>query len=545
MRSRLTLALVGLLILIALPARALVSSVILQADLPQPQPVSMPITLTATAVADSAVEYKFRVGIKSGASFGWITLQDYSAATICVWTSTTPALYSLAVYARSVGSAALYERYKTIGFTISPPPLTGVSLAVSPRPVQTAGLPVELVATTEGGLNSELKFRIGYKSGTTYSWELLHDYATVPITTWTPIVPGAYLVEVTARDRGSAASAYVQTPYQVKVPSHSITGFSPMSGLVGSTVTLTGTNLTETTGVAFNGTVTTFAVDSPTSITATVPRGATSGPLMVTTSAGTAISAVPFTVATVPRHEMVWVDRSAFSMGTQYGVYWEGPYTQQVTLSGYWIDKYEVTVAQYRAFCAATERVLPPFPSGYSWVGKAGWSDTALQQHPIVNVSWTDAKAYADWAGLQLPTEAQWEYAAGGGASNYPWGGRATHVNPRHGWDQTKCANSYNSYDMGKSTWPVGSFPAGASWCGAQDLAGNVSEWCADWYGPYSHSGQMLINPTGPATGTGRVLRGATWMHGDYRAAGRNGPSRPDNYAIVIGFRCVSSAPGP
>jgi len=221
---------------------------------------------------------------------------------------------------------------------------------------------------------------------------------------------------------------------------------------------------------------------------------------------------------------------------------------QEVTLTGYWIYQYEVTVAQYRAFCTATGRTLPSFPSGYSWAGKTGWANPALQQHPIVNVTWYDAKLYADWAGVSLPTEAQWEYAARGPAGrNYPWGGTATAGDPYNGWDQTKCANCYNSYDQGISTWSVGSFPTDMSWCGAYDLAGNVWEWCADWYGPYSST--PVSNPTGPATGPARVLRGGSWhvggedtSRGAYRCTCSD---YPDNYWYDGGFRCVSLSPGP
>ena len=161
---------------------------------------------------------------------------------------------------------------------------------------------------------------------------------------------------------------------------------------------------------------------------------------------------------------MVWVPGGTFTMGSidNVGNSDEHP-AHQVTLSGYWIYKYEVTVAQYLAFCTATSHALPPFPSVYSWAGKSDWSDPALQFNPIVSVSWNDAKAYADWARTSLPTEAQWEYAARGvQGSNYPWGGTTTVTDSTNGWDETKCANYYNSIAVGKSTWSVGSFPTSA-----------------------------------------------------------------------------------
>ncbi len=239
---------------------------------------------------------------------------------------------------------------------------------------------------------------------------------------------------------------------------------------------------------------------------------------------------------------MVWVPAGEFLMGStdadKYAGSDEKP-QRRVYLDGYWMYKYEVTVAQYRAFCAATGRALPRFPSGRSWAGKGGWTDPALQNHPIVNVTWRDATAYAAWAGVQLPTEAQWEKAARGTDGRiYPWG---------NAWDQAKCANYYNSSSKGISTWPVGSFPAGVSWCGAHDMAGNVWEWCADWYQSEYYKTAPARNPTGPATGTFRVLRGGSWYI--YIESGCRGAGRFLNYTDYYwnynGFRCVALSPGP
>ena len=340
-------------------------------------------------------------------------------------------------------------------------------------------------------------------------------------------------------------------------PAPTIASFTPSRGDTGTVVTITGTNFTGATAVTIGGTpVTSFNVVSASTITATVGSGAT-GKIAVTTPGGAAVSVDDFIVADIGEVSvnpvdgatMVWVPGGSFTMGTEFDPWWNPPYTQQVTLSGYWIYKYEVTVAQYRAFCAATSRALPPWPgNAYSWRDKSGWNDPALQQHPIVDVTWYDAKAYADWAGVQLPTEAQWEYAARGPQGrNYPWGGTATAADPNIGWDQTKCANYENSWLVNISTWPVGSFPGGVSWCGAQDLAGNAREWCADWNGNYSST--PVTNPTGPETGTTRVLRGGSWdmftgQESIIRSACRYEDS-PGGWVVSGGFRCASVSPGP
>ncbi len=152
---------------------------------------------------------------------------------------------------------------------------------------------------------------------------------------------------------------------------------------------------------------------------------------------------------------MVFVPAGEFLMGSKEGAGLQGEHPQRkVALDDYYIYKYEVTVAQYRKFCEATGRTMPPEPS---WK----WQPT----HPIVNVTWDDARDYAVWAGAALPTEAQFEKAAqGADGRTYVWGNSFT---------KSTCHTS-----DGK-TAPVGSYPTGISPYGALDMAGNVWEWCA------------------------------------------------------------------
>jgi sulfatase modifying factor 1 len=217
----------------------------------------------------------------------------------------------------------------------------------------------------------------------------------------------------------------------------------------------------------------------------------------------------------------------------------------KVEIDVYYIYKTEVTVAQYRKFCAATGREMPPEPE---WK----YQDT----HPIVNVTWDDANAYAQWASAALPTEAQWEKAARGGDQRiFPWGD----VWPPPGdffpdppnmagnfgiiTNNTKSGNyiiSTVKYNDGCTyTAPVGCFKANPY--GIHDLAGNVWEWCADWYDAGYYKTAPTQNPTGPATGTARVLRGGSWDRdypGVFRAANR-GNRHPTSRDSGVGFRCV------
>lgn len=194
-----------------------------------------------------------------------------------------------------------------------------------------------------------------------------------------------------------------------------------------------------------------------------------------------------------------------------------------VYLDGYYIYKTDVTVGEYKAFCAATGMAMPEMPR---W----GWIDS----HPMVNVSWGEACAYAKWAGAHLPSEAQWEKAARGtDGRKYSWG--------MH-WDAKKCNNSSNHL---YSTSAVGKYAKDVSPYGCLDMAGNVMQWCDDWYGENFYKISPTRNPKGPESGERRSLRGGSWddkIPDDFRCASRSfndsvkhQPERCDN----IGFRCV------
>jgi len=220
---------------------------------------------------------------------------------------------------------------------------------------------------------------------------------------------------------------------------------------------------------------------------------------------------------------MVWVPAGEFLMGSastdKTALDLEKP-QRRVVLDGYWIYQYEVTVAQFRAFCDDAGYA-------YDWNDRKpywGWND----KHPMVNVSWHEARAYAEWAGVRLPTEAQWEKAARGTDGRiYPWGNDSS---------VTKCNTSEKAL---RKTMPVGSYPAGASPYGAQDMAGNVGEWCSDWYDGYSKT--ALRNPTGPATGKWRILRGGSWRYlaDSARCASRDYGS-VGFFWVNAGFRCAA-----
>ncbi|MGC9395152.1 MAG: bifunctional serine/threonine-protein kinase/formylglycine-generating enzyme family protein [Anaerolineae bacterium] len=218
---------------------------------------------------------------------------------------------------------------------------------------------------------------------------------------------------------------------------------------------------------------------------------------------------------------LVCVPGGSFLMGSGAGENDEKP-VHRVTLSTFWIDKTEITNAQY-AKCVADGACTVP----------AYVDDTRLNgdQQPVVGVDWYDAAAYCSWSGAQLPTEAQWEYAARGGERYiYPWG---------NDWRE-KVANCMESVcqDGYEFTAPVGSFPEGKSWVGALDMAGNVWEWTADWYSAYSSEAQT--NPTTSANGYYRVMRGGSWPESEFVVRSSHRHWLAPTFAYYdLGFRCM------
>jgi len=225
-----------------------------------------------------------------------------------------------------------------------------------------------------------------------------------------------------------------------------------------------------------------------------------------------------------------------------------------VTLSAFRMSKYEITNAQYAAFLNAKSigsngiwSSAPAYPSqtliysnsswgliysGNKWVPVAGY-----ENHPVINVTWYGATEFATYVGGSLPTEAQWEYACRGGTTTpFHTGSCLSYMDANYNWSYpyNTCTNAVTTYP-GK-TQAVGSYAPNAY--GLYDMHGNVLEWCSDWYDNYSTTAQT--NPTGAATGSGRVFRGGDWYFSarNCRSAYRN-YNTPDARSSDLGFRLV------
>ena len=279
---------------------------------------------------------------------------------------------------------------------------------------------------------------------------------------------------------------------------------------------------------------------------------------------------------------MLQLDGGRFLMGTDYvhgfPADGEGP-VRPVHVDPFWIDAHPVTNDEFAEFVKATGYKTESESFGWSFVFQSNLSpdrysqfveDTVLaaqwwckvpgadwlhpddpdstleglQNHPVIHVSWTDAEAYAEWAGKRLPTEAEFEYAQRGGTEQLLfWWGNDLEPEGKHLCNvfQGSFPDGDSAEDGYAGVCPVDAFPANPY--GMLSSIGNIWEWTADWFSPSYHVGASRHNPIGPPHGTQRVMKGGSYLCHEsycnrYRLGARTS-NTPDSAAGNIGFRCV------
>lgn len=249
------------------------------------------------------------------------------------------------------------------------------------------------------------------------------------------------------------------------------------------------------------------------------------------------------TTANACVEDLDWVKIPAgtFTMGDTHG---DGASdqkpTRSVTLSAFRMARTETTVAQYKACVSAGTCTRPGWPesSVCTWGGPESESKT----NPVNCVTWDQASEFCRWMGGRLPTEAEWEYAARGtDGRKFPWGESPGRIHVSSGGSHSRCAHKLCGEEETRFR-PVGTFSSfGRSAFELDDMAGNVSEWVADWYGPYD--GTATSDPLGPDSGEHRVLRGGSIFERDeqgLRATARH-HHEPTRVSPHQGFRCARS----
>jgi eukaryotic-like serine/threonine-protein kinase len=223
---------------------------------------------------------------------------------------------------------------------------------------------------------------------------------------------------------------------------------------------------------------------------------------------------------------LLYVPAGEFTLGSNAGRDNEKP-PHTVYLDAYYIDQTEVTNVLF-AKCVQAGACQSP-DAGFSFTRGDYYGNPLFDKFPVIKVSWNDADAYCRWAGRRLPTEAEWEKAARSeDGRTYPWGNDAP------------TASRLNFFFGVGDTTEVGQYPSGASPYGAMDMAGNVWEWVADWYGETYYAGSTEHNPAGPSSGDDRVARGGAWDAGAplVRASVRY-KINPGYRFDYLGFRCA------
>ena len=268
--------------------------------------------------------------------------------------------------------------------------------------------------------------------------------------------------------------------------------------------------------------------------------------------------AVPIAAQTTAPENMVQIPAGKFWMGRAYTIYTDSADlvpidklddrpANNISLDAFYIDKYEVTNADYTKFLQATGGKPP-------WHWPQGKIEAGKEKLPVYNVNWFEATAYCKWAGKRLPTEAEWEKAARGGLdrNHYAWGD-AGYIDTSEKYIQTpQGAGRLNTDEpiparlSGNDAMPVGSYKPNGY--GLYDMIGNVREWVNDWYDASYYLFMPKQNPQGPETGRYRGVRGSGWLDEAPNTVG--GPSDnntvdtrdfsdPDLRATTIGFRCA------
>jgi formylglycine-generating enzyme required for sulfatase activity len=242
------------------------------------------------------------------------------------------------------------------------------------------------------------------------------------------------------------------------------------------------------------------------------------------------VPAGEFTMGKNAEDALIECQKFGIGSGCELAWFTDNEPPHQVFLEDYYIDKYEVTNASYKA-CVKEGVCDLPF-SLETRLHDDYYSSSEFDNSPVVNVNWDQAKTFCEWRGTQLPTEAQWEKAARGtDERNYPWGG------------ELSCSNANYSECSGDIT-EVGSYESGVSPYGVYDMAGNVSEWVADWYQQTYYFESPSSNPSGPDSGEKKIIRGsAVYKNKIFLATYARDGLYPNQTLDDGGFRCAADLP--